>query len=270
MRTYSMFLVPQLYPVSKPSDLAAKIGFRFGAKGTHTSRTMMLVELSAALAAVPESAFREDFAAAIIEGNCLGKATTSTRRLTNQRLSELYALDPGVPIFRVLRRLWAADDAGRPLLALQCAIARDPLLAATVAPVLALRPGGDLQRDAIGAALREVVDDRLSEATLDKVIRNVSSSWAQSGHLVGRTFKKRALVRPTPGTVAFGLYLGHAAGFRGMQLFTTGWLLVLDCTPASARDMALEAKRIGLIDLRIAGEVVDLVLDRLDPLERRS
>jgi len=230
----------------------------------------MLTELSAAFAAVPEGATREDFAKAIIDGNCLGKATTATRRLTNQRLSELYALDPEVPIFRVLRRLWAADDAGRPLLALQCAIARDPLLAATVEPILSLRPGNDLQRDAIGAALREVVGDRLSDATIDKVIRNVSSSWAQSGHLVGRTFKKRAQVRPTPGTVAFGLYLGHAAGFRGMQLFSTAWLSVLDCIPASARDMAVEAKRAGLIDLRISGEVIDLVLDRLDPLERRS
>lgn len=230
----------------------------------------MLTELDAALAAAPKDASREDYAAAIIEGNCLGKATTATRRLTNQRLSELYALDPDVPIFRVLRRLWSIDDTGRPLLALQCAIARDPLLAATVAPVLALSPGSDLRRDEVGAALREVVDDRLNDATLDKVIRNVSSSWAQSGHLVGRTFKKRALVRPTPSTVAFGLYLGHAAGFRGMQLFTTGWLSVLDCTPANARDMALEAKRIGLIDLRTSGEVIDLVLDRLDPLDRRS
>ena len=260
----------QLYPVSGPSDLAVKTGFRFGAKGTHTSRTMMLAELSAAFAAVPEGATREDFAVEIIEGNCLGKATTATRRLTNQRLSELYALDPAVPIFRVLRRLWETDHTGRPLLALQCAMARDPLLAATGAPILTLLPGSDLQRVAIGAALREVVGDRLSDATIEKVIRNVASSWAQSGHLVGRTFKKRTMVRPTPETVAFGLYLGYAAGFRGMQLFSTGWLSVLDCTPASARDMAVEAKRIGLIDLRISGEVVDLVLDRLDPLDRRS
>lgn len=265
-----MLIPHHLYSTSGSSDIAAKVGFRLGAKGTHTSRTMMLAELVAALAAVPEEATREDFASAIIDGNCLAKATAATRRLTNQRLGELYALDPGVPIFRVLRRLWAADDPGRPLLALQCAIARDPLLAATVTPVLSMRPGSDLQRDAIAAAVREAVGDRLSDETIDKVVRNVSSSWAQSGHLVGRTFKRRALVRPTPATVAFGLYLGNAAGFRGMQLFSTGWLSVLDCTPASARDMAVEAKRMGLIDLRISGEVIDLVLDRLDPLERRS
>lgn len=259
-----------LIPASGTSDRAAAVGFRFGAKGTHTSRTMMLEELTAVLAAAPEGASREEYAAAIVEGNCLGKATTATRRLTNQRLGELYGLDPRVPIFRVLRRVWSIDSLGRPLSALQCAIARDPLLASTVAPVLALTPGSDLQRDAIRAALREAVDERLSEATLDKVIRNVASSWEQAGHLVGRTFKKRALVRATPGSVAFGLYLGHAVGFRGASLFATGWVSLLDCTPIAARDLAIEAKRIGLIDLRIAGDVVDLALDRLDPAEARS
>lgn len=259
-----------LFPAAGLSDRAAKVGFRFGAKGTHTSRTMMLAELSAVLTATPGAASREDYAAAIIEGNCLGKTTTATRRLTNQRLGELYGLDLQIPLFRVLRRLWAADALGRPLLALQCAIARDPLLAVTVSSVLALPLGSQLQRDGLKAALQELVEERLNEATLDKVVRNIASTWAQAGHLVGRTFKKRALVQATPGSVAFGLYLGHAVGFRGSSLFATGWVSLLDCTPTSARDLAVEAKRIGLIDLRIAGEVVDLVLDRLDPGEGRA
>ena len=265
-----MDLTLPLFPAPGRSVDAEKIGFRFGAKGTHTSRTMMLNELSAAFAAVPEHGSRGEFASAIIEGNCSGKATAATRRLTNQRLSELYALDREVPIYRVLRNLWSLDEPGRPLLALLCAIARDPLLAATAAAVVSLTPGSDLQRDRIAAGLREMVGDRLSEATIEKVIRNASSSWAQSGHLVGRTFKKRVQVRATPATSTFGLYLGYAAGIRGPQLFSSGWMRVLDCTPTSARDMAVEAKRIGLIDLRVSGEIVDLVLDRLDPLAIRS
>lgn len=257
-------------PTAAPANAASKAGFRFGAKGTHTSRTMMLSELRAAIAAVPEQGSRADYSAAIIEGNCLGKPTIATRRLSDQRLGELYALDREIPIYRVLRNLWSVDEVGRPLLALQCAIARDPLLAATAPPVLNLTPGSDLHRDGVGTALREAVGSRLSDATIEKVIRNASSSWAQSGHLVGRTFKKRVLVRATPATVAFGLYLGYAAGFRGFQLFTNGWLTVLDCTPSAAREMAVEAKRIGLIDLRVSGEIVDLVLDRLDTAVKRS
>lgn len=263
-------LVSNLFYPHGDTDSATKFGFRIGAKGTHTSRTMMLKELYSVFEAVPAQASRAAFSDAIIERNCLGKRTVSTRRLSSQRLSELYALDPDVAIYRVLRHVWEQDTAGRPLLALLCAIARDPLLSATAAPVLSLPVGAELQRSQLEAALREVTEDRLSDATIEKVIRNTSSSWAQAGNLVGRTFKKRELVRATPAAVAFGLWLGHAVGFRGAQLFSSGWIATLDCTPAKAKDLAIEAKRIGIIDLRMSGDVVDLVLDRLDPYNRRA
>ena len=82
--------------------------------GTHTSRTMMLAELSAIFAAVPASAGRKQYVEAVVEANCLAKPTTATRRLTLQRLTELYALDPDIPIFRILRRLWDVDAESRP------------------------------------------------------------------------------------------------------------------------------------------------------------
>src|SRR4051794_31712265 len=88
-----------------PGAVAAA-GFRFGAKGTHTSRTIMFDDLQQLLAAAPAEAKRQDYAQSIIEGNGLSKPTAATRRLTNQRLGELYGLDPAIPTFRVLRRLW--------------------------------------------------------------------------------------------------------------------------------------------------------------------
>ncbi len=94
----NMSLAFHLFPTSGISERAATVGFRFGARGTHTSRTIMLTELSAVLAVTPDGASREDYAAAIIEGNCLGKATAATRRLTNQRLGELYGLDSRMPL----------------------------------------------------------------------------------------------------------------------------------------------------------------------------
>ncbi len=79
--------------------------FRFGKCGTQSSRHIMLRELGELLDALPAGADRHDYAVAVIDQNVLGKPTLATRRATWQRLTELYALDPAVPLFRVLRRL---------------------------------------------------------------------------------------------------------------------------------------------------------------------
>lgn len=255
----------EFFPPAGPLAGTAKLGFRFGDKGTHSSRTLMLAELETVLAAVPGPVDRAAYAGAIIDGNCLGKPTTSTRRISSQRLSELYALDPFVVVFRVLRRLWDVEPKARPLLAMLAALARDPLFMASAAPVLSQPPGIEIQRAPIREALRKLVGERMNDDTLDKVVRNVSSSWTQTGHLTGRTFKHRQRVSAPPAAVAFALWLGNAAGFRGEELLTTGWIAALDCTATSARTLAFEAKRIGLIDLRTAGDVAELGLDRLDP-----
>jgi hypothetical protein len=105
----------------------------------------------------------------------------------------------------------------------------------------------------------------MNDAVLDKVVRNVSSSWTQTGHLQGRTFKIRRRVQAQPASLAFALYLGHAAGFRGEELLTSGWVAALDRTVSSARALALEAKRVGLIDFRSAEDVIEFGLERLDP-----
>jgi len=251
------------------ASIADEVGFRFGEKGTQTSRTIMLSELTAVLAAVALDGSRSDYAEAIIGRNCLGKSTASTRRLTNQRLGELYALDPSVAIFRILRRLWGIDSTPQ-LLALLASLARDPLLMATAPAVVPLSEGAEFQRSQMKEALRREVQDRLNESILDKVVRNAASSWVQSGHLVGRTFKTRRPVVATPASVAFALYLGHAVGFRGQELLKSGWMMVLDCAPTSARELALEAKRQGLIDLRMSGDVLELRFERLDPWYRRE
>lgn len=258
------------FPSQGPSGAALRAGFRFGEKGTHSSRTIMLTELTTVLAAIPGAARRGDYAAAIVSSNCLAKTTSATRRLTNQRLGELYALDPSCAVFRVLRRLWSRDEAGRPLLALLAALARDPLLRVTALPVVLLPTGGELSRASIKAALRDVVGERFNDAVLDKVVRNAASSWAQAGHLQGRTFKVRRRVQATPSAAAFALYLGHVAGFKSEELLTCGWSATLDCSATLARALALEAKRTGLIDLRTGGEVFEVGLQRLDPAVTRG
>ena len=249
-----------------PTDATSRAGFRFGNKGTHTSRTMMVAELTELLAAMAPEADRPAYAAAIIDDNLLGKQTTATRRLTNQRLGELYGLEPRIPLFRVLRRLWSIDVAGRPLLALLCALARDPLLRATAPAVLALPEGAELVRATLLDTLREAVGTRLNEAVLDKVARNAASTWSQSGHLEGRVRKIRRRVVPTPGSAALALWMGSLEGLAGEQLLDCRWARVLDHPGPALLPMALQAKQLGLIHARAGGGVVEIDASRLDSL----
>lgn len=256
---------------ARQQEVAAieKVGFRFGQKGTHTSRTIMLEELTTLLRAAGPTATRPKYRALIIHDNSLGKRTAATRRLTDQRLSELYALDSSVLLFRVMRELWYADERGRPLLALLLALARDPLLRLTAPPLLRLRLGEELGRQALTDALNRGTGSRFNEAVLDKIVRNAASSWTQSGHLDGRSRKSRRAVRPTPAVVTFALLLGYALGGRGAILFETLWSKVLDLSADELTFLAMEAKRRDYLDLKMSGGVVEVSLPRLLTEEER-
>lgn len=240
-----------------------KAGFRFGDKGTHTSRTMMFKELAVLFEDQELNAPREEYVSAIIDQNCLSKRTVSTRKLTCQRLSELYGLDPTIPLFRILRRLWQFDEAGRPLLALLTALARDPLLRVTSTPILKVNTGEELMRQKMKEALRQNVQNRLNNGTLDTVVRNTSSSWTQSGHLKGRVRKYRQNVKPTPVVTAYALVLGYILGARGNGLFNTLWARVLDTPQEGLIALATDAKRLGFLDMSQAGGVVEVSFTRL-------
>src|SRR6266478_7205788 len=123
------------HPSQRASDGAAqadegstRFGFRYGDRGTHGSRSTMLADLRQLLASTPTGASYEDYRLAIMEGNVLGKGTASTRLWAWKKLRELYGLDARLAVFRCFRQLWEAAAQGRPLLAILCACARDPLL----------------------------------------------------------------------------------------------------------------------------------------------
>ncbi len=88
---------------------------------------MMLSELSTLLDSSAPNESHEQLANYVVEFNVLNKPTAKARQLTVRHLSDLYTLDPAVPIYRVFRALWDAEKVGRPLLALLLAVARDPI-----------------------------------------------------------------------------------------------------------------------------------------------
>ena len=248
-----------------PTETLERAGFRFGARSTHSARTIMLRDLTELLAAVPSDAAREEYAAAIVEENVLGKPTWVTRNVSRKYLTNLYGLDPGLPLFRVLRKLWEADPAGRPLVALLCALARDPLLRSTAAHVLSLGEGEELLRAPFSTVIRSAVGRRHNDSVLESVASRAASSWTQSGHLEGHRRKLRRRVAPTPGAVAMALWLGELQGLAGLSLLDSDWAAVLDRTGPAMLPFALEARRYGLIHARAAGNVVEIDTRRLDP-----
>ena len=243
-------------------------GFRFGACGTQSSRSIMLRELSELLDALPKDASRVDYRTTIVEDNVLAKPTRSARLTSAQCLTQLYALDPEVPLFRVLRRLWECERAsshGRPLLGLLTALARDPLLRLTAGPVLALPAGRELVRSEFAASIRQETGSRFNDAVLNKVAINAATSWTQSGHLKGRMHKIRRVVSPTPAAVALAVWLGESEGLEGLRLIDSRWAAVLDAPGGAMLEYAAQASRLGLIRLRSAGNVVEASARALDP-----
>jgi hypothetical protein len=242
------------------------LGFRVADSGPHTSKTLMLQELEALLAAVPADAPSKAYRVAIVEENVLGKRTLSTRKETASRLTALHGLDPSKPLFRVLRRLWVVDPAAHPQLALLNGLARDPLLMATREQVMGMAEGQLVQRSEMVAAVQGFTHDRLSAKVLDAVARNTASSWTQSGHLKGKVKKRRQPLQPQPVALALAMWLGYASAKRGKALLSTPWASVLDSSSSGLLELVEQAKRLGLIKLSHGGGIVSIDPSGLDPL----
>lgn len=249
-----------------PKTALGALGFRIAESGPHTSKTLMLRELESLLDAVPADAPAKTYRAAIVEENVLGKRTASTREETASRLKALHGLDPSKPLFRVLRRLWDVDPNARAQLALLNGLARDPLLKASSQQVVPMAPGTTLQRAELVDTIRNFSHDRLSPRVLDAVARNTASSWTQSHHLKGKVKKIRQQVEPRPAALALALWLGYAEGRRGKALLSSPWAAVLDASPTRLLDVALEAKRQGMVKMSHGGGVVSIDPSGLDPL----
>ena len=235
-----------------------EFGLKFSAGGAHISRTMMLAELDALLAAVPVGSGSAEYRDAILQRNVLGKTTDSTRQKSLRHLRELYALDESIPIFGLLRKLHAMDSPSLPLIAVQVAWARDPLFRATAPPVLDASDGERVETASLAQALEAAFPNQYSELNRHKIARNAASSWTQSGHLAGRAIKVRRLIMPTVVAMTMAFFLGDRAGYHGAMVFSSPWCRLLDLNPDRARGMGFEAHRAGLINLRSVGEIVEL------------
>ncbi len=249
-----------------PFFLAADMqqhGFVINGLGAHSSRTMMLHELTLLLAGCPPTCDYLAYEQAILRDNALLKRTDATRRESVRRLRELYGLKRETLLFRALRDLWDVDPSAAPMLALLCAVARDPLLRASAQVIFATPLGKSVDAASISKAIAREYPGRFNETTRASIGRNAASSWTQSGHLLGRTHKVRVKAQSHPTTVAYALLLGHLCGSRGEALFSTGWSQLLDAPPQTLHEQAFLAAQRGWLEYRHAGAVTEIGFSHL-------
>jgi hypothetical protein len=252
---------PEWFAAYARVGCAETIGFRSAPGGVHLSKTMMLAELTAVLDRFPNN----DAAAverSVVVDNLLGKPTGTARRLALARLNTLYGILTPRPIQFVALRLWPRNAMGRPLLALLCALAREPLLRQSAQPVLDAPPGVSVRWPDLAAAIAIEYPDRYSPKMMKSLAQNCVSSWTQSGHLRGRVNKRRCLAEPSAETAAFAALLGTLSGFGGPALLRSPWMRLLDRPEADLLSLLRRAESAGLVRVRAGGGVVQIDVRR--------
>ena len=253
-----------LKPNNSRDEKLARFGFRFDRGSTHLARSIMLDDLRQLLQQVPNPmATQEELATAIVDGNCLGKRSESTRQLTFKNLRGLYALDPSVPIYRVMRYFWDRDTDGQPLLAFLVAYARDSVLRSTARYILEMPEGAKLASKDLQEFLEDRDPGRFSDETREAAAQRILASWTHTGHLSGRAPKSRSKATATLGSVSLALYMGYVCGARGQTLFETEYFKLLDCTVEHAIELAETASRRGWIVCKRIGNVIEILFPNL-------
>ena len=254
-------LAIEWFASTQRGDAITALGFRASPGGVHLSKTMMLAELSAILEQLPAN----DPVAierAVVTDNLLGKPTGSARRLALSRLNTLYGVLNPRPIQLAALRLWPRNAAGRPLLALLCALAREPLLRQSARPVLEAHPGASVRWPDLASAILAEHPDRYSPKMLKSLAQNCVSSWTQSGHLQGRVNKHRHLAVPSPEAAAYAALLGSLAGFGGPALLRSPWMRLLDRSEGALLSLLRRAESVGLVKVKAGGGVIQIDVQR--------
>jgi hypothetical protein len=229
---------------------------------TSTSQTIGVPLLAALLQSEHGTPTALGYSNAVLDENVLGRRTVEGRRRTYRQLRELYGLDPGRLEFRALLTLVRVAPAELPLLAGLVAFTTDPVFRASFEAVRAARPGEAVTSASLGAAVAEKFST-YSRSTLSKIGRNTAASWTQTGHLAGRTPKRRNLVDPGPAAVAMAVLLGHSRGRRGIGLFDTPWTTMLDRSPDQVRELVQRSGRLGYLSVHDGGGVVEVDISPL-------
>lgn len=239
-------------------SLLEKMGFKFGKNGAHSARSMMLEELKVLFSSSSVDSSQEQYREDIVSHNILDKPTSKSRNLTYRHLVDLYSLSINIPLFRVFRKLWSLEPNAQPLLALQMALLRDPLLRLSIPTIIEKEFGSSVARTDIEEILKAPEPDRFSPASLKSFAQNINGSWTQAGFLKGRNKKHRTQPKVTPVNVSFALFAGFLEGATGERLLHNQWCGLLGVSEHELAELATAASHRGMIDFKQSGGVTEV------------
>lgn len=242
-------------------------GFCFKKSSTHASRTMMCREMEMLMPLfITNSGMEYRFMRhTVLENNTLRKKTGKAASLCFDNLRALYGLDQAVPLFRILCTLYIHEPESLRQLLFLLALVRDPVLAACTPSILKLPQNHEIGPDRIYDLILQHFPDRYRESTTKSISRNLLSSWTQAGLVAKQTntLRIRQHTRPTVAGVAYALLLAHVTGQRGLNMFFSNYVRLLDCNEKQALELAYQASSKGLISFKRIGDVVEVQFPRL-------
>lgn len=241
-----------------------KLGFRMGNSGAHSSRSMMIEELKTLLLGRPESATVDDYKMDVEEFNVLHKPTENARKYTFQPIVSLYGLSPNIYIFNIFRHWWELAEEAQPMLALQLALARDPILRPSAKAIMAMQVGERLYREDVEQYLEEKSPGRYSPASLKSIAQNINGTWTQAGYLEGKAKKYRIQPKATYVNIAYALVLAHCHGLSGQRMFDSFWCQMLSQDKEHLYELAHRASLRGLINFKQISEVIEVTFPNID------
>ncbi len=250
----------QIHAMSnKQEKLLTAFGFSFEKGGPHTSRTLMVSEVSALMGYVHERIPpKEEFQRLIIEENCLSKRSGRSRKLSFRYLADLYSLNADYAIFRAYCRFCKSNPDSIGLLSMLLAYARDPLVRLSFPFIIALNKNTVITREDTEKFITDVAPDRFSKATLRSTAQNINGSWTLAGHLTGKVKKKRTTPIISPEATAYSLLLAYLTGCRGDMLFSSPFVQLLDHDKATVIESAEAASRKGLLVFKRIGDICEV------------
>ncbi|UUX92484.1 hypothetical protein [Methanoplanus endosymbiosus] len=244
----SDFFVKQDYPEN----------FGFYSKSSHTGRTVMLSEFMTVMDNAPGFNDKEILKKIFVEDNLLKKESNSGRKISFYYLKHLYGLDSENKNFQGLLKYWKEKSPDNKIMALLCALSRDEVLRLSSGYILSVKTGDFAEK----SGLKEIIDNYYqniySEKVRESMVRNLMSSWTQSGYLEGRSNKIRIKPEVSVHSFAYACYLAYLSGFRGKRIFHSPWVLVLCLNDSEAEELTKESNRKGLMSVKKAGSVVEV------------